>query len=584
MSALTSNSQNASLSAADSSLRYEFPIDELGEASHYGRLFARVGRGKRVLELGSSTGYLSEALIKHFDCKVTGIEIDADAAQVARARGLSGLTVHVHNLDTTDLSEVLAGQEFDVVLVADVLEHLRYPEGTLRQVKKLLAKEGRIVASIPHVAQGDIRLSLLFGRLPFRPMGLLDHTHIRFFTRALLEHLFEDGGFRLTTVERNRWNVTQTEVYFEGQKRLPASFTGVNEILALDPEAETYQFIAQAVPKEAAASAAPDKLDKKIEIVVFDTILQSADDVYHRYLKNLDYKPENLRFWFCAGDAHNDKISITDVASKQTVPMGESDFHTWRFAASGVRDTLLPHQMPRAGENALATSGEKPSGLSTVNVAKILRQVAQGSEADYVFILQTTSLPRFDCLKELVAFAEREKQFHSDNPAPIVCATPEVRTRADEAEPNGEGELAWHEYSGMLIPRATLLNQDSFDSTFITSDAQAKDICWRARLRGEKVLECPTAFYFSNGPRYMGGTEDEHCVDELRLRRRWGTTRNVIAYARHLLGQPVLSANKGLRAVKLFNHVLGAMIVEQPVSTGAVSFTGAGSSVVKLPG
>lgn len=582
MSAVTTNSAD-SPNIADSSLRYEFPIEDLGEGSHYGRLFARVGRGKRVLELGSSTGYLSEALIKHFDCQVTGIEIDADAAQVARAKGLSGLTVHVHNLDNTDLSEVLAGQEFDVVLVADVLEHLRYPEGTLRQVKKLLAKDGKVVASIPHVAQGDIRLSLLFGRLPFRPMGLLDHTHIRFFTRALLEHLFEDGGFRLTSVERNRWNVTQTEVYSEGQKRLPASFSGLKEILSLDPEAETYQFIAQAIPKEAAVSVACEKVDKKVEIVIFDTILQSADDVYHKYFKNLDYKPENLRFWFCAGDAHNDKISISDTAAKQTLPMGDNDFHTWRFAPCGKRDTLLPHQMPRTGENVLAIGGEKPSGLSTVNIAKILRQVVQASEADYVFIMQTSSLPRFDCLKELVAFAEREKQFHPQSPPPIVCATPEVRTRDEESEPDEGGELAWHEYSGMLIAKATLLNQDSFDSTFITGDAQAKDICFRARLRGEKVLECPTAFYFSNGPRYMGGSDDEHIVDELRLRRRWGTTRNVLAYAKHLLNQPVLSDNKALRALKLFSHVIGAMIVEPPVAATAVRFTGAGASTVVLP-
>jgi 2-polyprenyl-3-methyl-5-hydroxy-6-metoxy-1,4-benzoquinol methylase len=285
---------------SSSSLRYDYSPDSLDETSHYGRLLTRVGRDKKVLELGSSTGYLTSAMTDHFGCSVTGVEVDADAALAARARGHEVLVL---DLDKANLAQALAGRKFDVVLCADVLEHLRSPEQTLRQLTSLLSEDGYLVCSIPHVGHGDIRLSLLTGRLPYRPTGLLDHTHMQFFTRALLEELFESADFCIEKVERNRWQLTKTEV----QGRLPSALADLSHFLACDPECETYQFIVKARPYKDHEKLSRSQLNTaketdgtsalcRVDVVVFDQGSEVADDLYQKYLTGLNYPQSYSNF------------------------------------------------------------------------------------------------------------------------------------------------------------------------------------------------------------------------------------------------------------------------------------------------
>jgi 2-polyprenyl-3-methyl-5-hydroxy-6-metoxy-1,4-benzoquinol methylase len=97
------------------------------------------------------------------------------------------------------------------VIFADVLEHLGDPATVLRQVRPFLAPEGRVLASVPNVAHCAVALELLQGRVDYRPLGLLDDSHLRFFTKRSLHDLFEAAGFVVTELDRLRAQPEATE-------------------------------------------------------------------------------------------------------------------------------------------------------------------------------------------------------------------------------------------------------------------------------------------------------------------------------------------------------------------------------------
>src|SRR5207248_2616993 len=95
----------------------------------------------------------------------------------------------VGDAEELDLETELGGERFDAILFADVLEHLRDPAALLKRVRPLVAENGVVIASIPNVAHASVRLALLGGSFRYREWGLLDETHLRFFTRHGVEDL-----------------------------------------------------------------------------------------------------------------------------------------------------------------------------------------------------------------------------------------------------------------------------------------------------------------------------------------------------------------------------------------------------------
>jgi 2-polyprenyl-3-methyl-5-hydroxy-6-metoxy-1,4-benzoquinol methylase len=213
-------------------------------ASTHSKIVSLVPPATRVLEFGCATGYLSEVLKNRLGCTVVGIEIDRDAAAIAEQHTER---VIVGDAEKIDYAAELAGEEFDVVLFADVLEHLKEPADVLRRVRPFVAESGVVVASIPNIAHASVRLALLGGEFRYRESGLLDDTHLRFFTRASIQDLFEETGYAITHWLRQRLDVGETEI------KVPQVPDAVREWLASDPEATTYQFVLRAVVSEPAS-------------------------------------------------------------------------------------------------------------------------------------------------------------------------------------------------------------------------------------------------------------------------------------------------------------------------------------------
>lgn len=217
---------------------YEIDLDTDTTAS---RVLHLVGHGKRVLECGCGPGHMTRILVEHFRCEVTGIEINKEAAREAETFCHQ---VICGDLDILNLEECLGGQKFDVVVFADVLEHLKDSGQSLRQAHKILAPDGYIVVSIPNIAYAGLLADLLQGRFRYREKGLLDATHLRFFTAEGLRELLTNEDYFIATWDRYQIAPEDTE-FGSCLEELPLV---IREFLLDGPEAITYQFVVKAYP------------------------------------------------------------------------------------------------------------------------------------------------------------------------------------------------------------------------------------------------------------------------------------------------------------------------------------------------
>jgi len=228
--------------------RYDTDVDLTNRNNSHTLMVELIGGNKRVLDVGCATGYLARAL-RERGCTVSGFESDEEAAEEARPH-LDRLVVG--DVERTDLADAFGDERFDVVVFGDVLEHLRDPLPVLRAARSVLADRGSVVASIPNIAHGSVRLALMAGRFDYQRLGLLDSTHLRFFTRASIEGLFRDAGMAPIDVRRTTAGFFDTPVPVQEAEVAPE----VVDAVMADPESRTYQFVLRAVVDDAEAAVA----------------------------------------------------------------------------------------------------------------------------------------------------------------------------------------------------------------------------------------------------------------------------------------------------------------------------------------
>ncbi|PKM12129.1 MAG: hypothetical protein CVV13_06490 [Gammaproteobacteria bacterium HGW-Gammaproteobacteria-3] len=228
-------------------MKYDFAINTEETNSSHAQLLARIAPGSRVLELGCATGYLSEILTRQKNCRVVGVEIDPEAAERARAFCEQVL---VADLDNEDLSAALADRKFDVLLCADVLEHLKHPAQVLVKLKPYLAPNGRLLASVPNVAHASIRLELLQGHFDYETLGLLDETHLHFYTRDSLINMLMDAGFACYDIDYTIHDMADEAIAEHLATMGLEASAQVLERFHKD-DALAYQFVVEALPAHA---------------------------------------------------------------------------------------------------------------------------------------------------------------------------------------------------------------------------------------------------------------------------------------------------------------------------------------------
>lgn len=224
--------------------QYTYPENQLPTPFN-SKLLTFVGEEKKVLEVGCAMGFQTRAMNEIQRCQVTGIEIDSDAANHARPYCEDLI---VGDIETMDVSQLLHNRQFDVITFADVLEHLKNPTATLHKIRPFLREGGYVLASIPNIVHTAVIYEMARGLFQYRSLGLLDDTHIHFFTRQSIYDTFEKAGYLVVALERNYAPASETE--FKTNPETDEDRQFLNYIKQRNSEAETYQFIVKAIPMD----------------------------------------------------------------------------------------------------------------------------------------------------------------------------------------------------------------------------------------------------------------------------------------------------------------------------------------------
>jgi 2-polyprenyl-3-methyl-5-hydroxy-6-metoxy-1,4-benzoquinol methylase len=227
--------------------RPTYSLKQFKYNSHYWILnfLSRAKKPSRILDIGAADGYLGEILKRqgHF---LVGLEADSQLAEKARA--------HYHTLYSADVEsfDFPYQDEFDYILLADVLEHLRDPGGLLRRVVPCLNSGGEIIISIPNIAHLFVRVSLMAGRFEYQDRGILDRTHLRFFTLASMTRLINDASCRILELRPTSVPVQLVAPWTDNN-----FFAPLHELhfltVRLCKTLLAYQFVVRVIPSETRA-------------------------------------------------------------------------------------------------------------------------------------------------------------------------------------------------------------------------------------------------------------------------------------------------------------------------------------------
>lgn len=268
--------------------RYRVDIEPSNPNDSHFQVVQLVGSGHDVLDVGCADGDVGR-LLQETGNRVSGLDRDEEAAEKARA---DLERVVVADLDTSSLLDHFEAASFDVVVLADVLEHLREPERALREATELLREGGRLVLSVPNVAHGALRLALLQGRWTYTEAGLLDRTHLHFFTRTSLLQLLEGVGLAVDDLRATVADPLGVEVELEPD-RIPATLV---EWVRHQPDALHYQFVLTA--RRADPDSEPAPRPRVIPAVPLDAVraqdayteqMREQQDLRHRLLTTRDH-------------------------------------------------------------------------------------------------------------------------------------------------------------------------------------------------------------------------------------------------------------------------------------------------------
>jgi 2-polyprenyl-3-methyl-5-hydroxy-6-metoxy-1,4-benzoquinol methylase len=154
----------------------------------------------RILDIGCGTGLLAKAVReRNPESIITGLDISPYVVLDAEKNLDFFSPVDLDNdRDFPDFE-----QKFDLIILGDVLEHLKRPDILLEKLSRYLHPEGKIIISIPNIAHWSIRLDLLMGRFIYQPTGILDNSHLRFFTYQSIRELIEKSGYEIIQFNSN---------------------------------------------------------------------------------------------------------------------------------------------------------------------------------------------------------------------------------------------------------------------------------------------------------------------------------------------------------------------------------------------
>ncbi len=239
------------------------------------KVFSMITNGSTVLDVGCSSGTFGEILNAKKNCTVDGVEIDESDRQIAAQKLRKVFNFNIENGVPDELKK-----EYDYVYFGDVIEHLFYPVRALKNTKDLLREKGKVLFSIPNMEHMSVRLDVMEGKFGYGKTGLLDATHLHYYTKKEISRVFAEAGYEIKHLEWVHRDIPSPIL----SKRLQAMGLGITKKFidkSKKVEAAAYQYIGIAVPTP-----------KELRKVQIPKVSPATDDM-EKYIKSIQEEYNN---------------------------------------------------------------------------------------------------------------------------------------------------------------------------------------------------------------------------------------------------------------------------------------------------
>lgn len=309
---------------------------------------------RRVIEVGCSTGALARAyLARNPGCEYFGVEIDETFANAARRVCSQVVCANIETLSDTALAAFFP---CDCVVFGDTLEHFKDPWIVLRRINRLMRGRGRLVACIPNAQHWSVQARLACGAFQYEDSGLLDRTHLRWFTRITMLQLFEATGFNV----------------IEGMARTFAEpgrdrFLPVIRALAEVAGANAEQAAADALPLQYVVAAKPNPVAEQCECDVRENTdpqagMRSNSRLQDLYLRVAEIVKPTLFL----------DVGANDGSSSRTIRTLLPDCEIHALEANPKIHSRYAPELLKAGINLWNMAADCEEGITTLHVPLVL--------------------------------------------------------------------------------------------------------------------------------------------------------------------------------------------------------------------
>jgi len=202
------------------------------------KIVQKIDENSVILDVGCSSGALGRYLVGHKACIVDGVDIDPSAIDVCQPEYRK---VVIRNLESESIAADFQEGAYDYIVVADVIEHISYPKYLLEQLRQLVKPHGKIIFSVPNITHIASAIELLNGQLNYSQSGLLDSTHVRFYSYQGLVDTLAASGIYVWNVDTVQRNLSETEFSDTHTKLFPKEW--LDTVIHGRPDALVYQWI-----------------------------------------------------------------------------------------------------------------------------------------------------------------------------------------------------------------------------------------------------------------------------------------------------------------------------------------------------
>lgn len=231
-------------------MKYDVPL-YLDENNSLGKLLKKIKNGSTILEFGCANGRMTRFMKEELNCNVYIVEYELEAFQEALNYAQDGICSDIMKFEWLERFKEV---QFDYIIFADVLEHLSDPQQALKETRKVLKEDGRILISLPNVGHNDVLINLYDYSFHYTSTGLLDDTHIHLFGKKNLKEFCQGAGYKIIDQDYTYCNTGESEQ--ASGSNVPNE---LKKLLAFRQFGKVYQFVLELVKEENPALAVQEE-------------------------------------------------------------------------------------------------------------------------------------------------------------------------------------------------------------------------------------------------------------------------------------------------------------------------------------